>query len=240
MRLLLQPLDAARPDRRARRPGQAEGRALPARGRPPDGGSGGQEGAPADHLQRRDPRLVRPAARRQPVRHPGLREGRVVHRRQDRHLPRPVQPDLRQGTRLHADRGRWRRAPTTTPSGWPTRRRRCRKPEPVAEAAAAPAAAPAADPNKKWTADELKAAGEKLYAATCAACHQPTGKGMPPAFPPLAGSKVATGPKAAHIALVLKGKTGTAMASFARALRRRSRRDHHLRRAPPGATRAAK
>ena len=89
------------------------------------------------------------------------------------------------------------------------------KPEPVAEAAAAPAAAPAADPNKKWTADELKAAGEKLYASTCAACHQPTGKGMPPAFPPLAGSKIVTGPKAAHIALVLKGKTGTAMASFA-------------------------
>ena len=38
---------------------------------------------------------------------------------------------------------------------------------------------------------------------------------MPPAFPPLAGSKIVTGPKAAHIALVLKGKTGTAMASFA-------------------------
>ncbi|MEO5691969.1 MAG: cytochrome c oxidase subunit II [Usitatibacter sp.] len=84
---------------------------------------------------------------------------------------------------------------------------------PAAEAASA--AAPAADPNKKWTADELKAAGEKVYAASCAACHQPTGKGMPPAFPALAGSKIATGPKAAHLGLVLKGKPGTAMASFA-------------------------
>jgi cytochrome c oxidase subunit 2 len=82
-------------------------------------------------------------------------------------------------------------------------------------AAAAPAA-PAADPNKKWTAEELKAAGEKVFAANCAACHQATGKGMPPAFPALDGSKVVNGPKAAQLALVLNGKQGTAMASFAR------------------------
>jgi cytochrome c oxidase subunit 2 len=86
----------------------------------------------------------------------------------------------------------------------------------AAPAAAAPAAAPAEDPNKKWTADELKALGEKLYAANCVACHQATGKGMPPAFPALDGSRVAGGPKAAHIALVLNGKQGTAMASFSR------------------------
>ena len=84
----------------------------------------------------------------------------------------------------------------------------------VAQAPAA-ASAPAADPNKKWTADELKAQGEKVYAASCAACHQATGKGLPPAFPPLAGSKLTTGPKPAHIAIVLKGKPGTAMAGFA-------------------------
>jgi cytochrome c oxidase subunit 2 len=91
---------------------------------------------------------------------------------------------------------------------------------PAAEApqqvAAAAPAAPAEDPNKKWTLDELKASGEKVFTANCAACHQATGKGMPPAFPPLDGSKVVNGPKAAQLALVLNGKQGTAMASFAR------------------------
>ena len=87
---------------------------------------------------------------------------------------------------------------------------------PAQVAAAAPAAAPAEDPNKKWTAEELKAAGEKVYAAHCTACHQANGKGLPPAFPGLDGSKIATGAKAAHIAMVLNGKPGTAMAGFAR------------------------
>ena len=82
-------------------------------------------------------------------------------------------------------------------------------------AAATGTAAPAQDPNKKWTVDELKARGEPVYAANCVACHQATGKGLPPAFPSLAGSKVVNGPKAPQVALVLKGKPGTAMASFA-------------------------
>ena len=85
---------------------------------------------------------------------------------------------------------------------------------PAQVAASAPAVSE--NPNKKWTADELKALGEKVYAANCVACHQATGKGMPPAFPALDGSKVATGAKAAQIALVLGGKQGTAMASFSR------------------------
>jgi cytochrome c oxidase subunit 2 len=94
-------------------------------------------------------------------------------------------------------------------------------PAPGPAAAAAPGAAGAApataeDPNKKWTLDELKAKGEQVYAANCLACHQATGKGMPPAFPALDGSKVTTGPKAAQIALELKGKPGTAMAAFDR------------------------
>ena len=46
------------------------------------------------------------------------------------------------------------------------------------------------------------------------ACHQPTGKGVPGAFPALDGSKVVLGPQDAQIDLLLKGKAGTAMASF--------------------------
>ena len=95
---------------------------------------------------------------------------------------------------------------------------------PQQAAAAAQAGAPAAGAAPagggaapaKMDVAELKSNGEKLYAANCAACHQPTGKGMPPAFPALAGSKIATGPKAGHMNIVLHGKPGTAMASFAR------------------------
>jgi cytochrome c oxidase subunit 2 len=75
-------------------------------------------------------------------------------------------------------------------------------------------AAADAAPDKKWTLDELKARGEKVYATNCVACHQANGMGMPPAFPPLSGSKVAAGPKEPHIDIVLNGKQGTAMAPF--------------------------
>jgi cytochrome c oxidase subunit 2 len=82
----------------------------------------------------------------------------------------------------------------------------------------AKAAAAAEDPNKQWTMAGLQARGEKVYAANCAACHQPTGKGMPPTFPALDGSKIATGDKAAHINRVLNGKPGTAMVAFGKQL----------------------
>ena len=75
-------------------------------------------------------------------------------------------------------------------------------------------AAQADDPNKAWTLDELKARGEKVYAANCQVCHQPNGMGQPPAFPALAGSKLSTGAKNDHINIVLNGKPGTAMAAF--------------------------
>ena len=51
-------------------------------------------------------------------------------------------------------------------------------------------AALADDPAKVWTQAELVARGEKVYQANCQVCHQPTGLGAPPAFPPLAGSQV--------------------------------------------------
>ncbi len=67
------------------------------------------------------------------------------------------------------------------------------------------AAAAGDDPGRVWDVKDLVARGEKVYAANCAACHQPTGKGAPPAFPALDGSKVVTGPKAAQIMAVLNG-----------------------------------
>jgi cytochrome c oxidase subunit 2 len=79
-------------------------------------------------------------------------------------------------------------------------------------------AAAADDPNKTWTAPELVARGEKVYAANCVACHQANGKGTPPAFPPLDGSKIATGAKPGHIDIVLNGKPNTAMQAFGKQL----------------------
>jgi len=80
------------------------------------------------------------------------------------------------------------------------------------------AASAADDPNKKWDAKELAARGEKVYAANCVACHQANGRGNPPAFPPLAGSKIVTGAKAGHIDIVLNGKPNTAMQPFGKQL----------------------
>jgi len=55
--------------------------------------------------------------------------------------------------------------------------------------------------------EELMQLGEAIYMAHCAACHQPTGLGLPPTFPALKGSAVATqGIIADHISLVLNGK----------------------------------
>jgi cytochrome c oxidase subunit 2 len=79
-------------------------------------------------------------------------------------------------------------------------------------------AAAADDPGKTWTLEDLKVRGEKVYAANCVACHQANGKGTPPAFPPLDGGKLTTGPKDGHIDIVLNGKPGTAMAAFGKQL----------------------
>ncbi len=68
-------------------------------------------------------------------------------------------------------------------------------------------AAAADDPNKTWTLDELKVRGEKVYAANCAVCHQPNGKGAG-AFPALDGSKMVNGPQADQMHILLEGKGG--------------------------------
>ena len=79
-------------------------------------------------------------------------------------------------------------------------------------------AAAADDPAKTWTLEELKTRGEKVYAANCVACHQASGKGTPPAFPPLDGSKIVIGPKQAQMDVVMNGRPNTPMAAFGKQL----------------------
>ncbi len=72
------------------------------------------------------------------------------------------------------------------------------------------------DLTKVYSHNELMTMGEKVYMTACAACHQPTGAGLPPAFPALKGSVIATGDIAVHIDMVLNGsKKNAAMAAFA-------------------------
>lgn len=71
-----------------------------------------------------------------------------------------------------------------------------------------------AETNKVWTMEELMKHGEQVYSRICAACHQPGGVGLPPTFPALKGSKIATGPISGHVDIVFNGKSGTAMQAF--------------------------
>jgi cytochrome c oxidase subunit 2 len=72
----------------------------------------------------------------------------------------------------------------------------------------------AEDDTKTFALAELMQRGQKVYEANCVACHQANGRGTPPAFPPLAGSKVATGDKNVHLDTVLNGRPNTAMQPF--------------------------
>ena len=76
----------------------------------------------------------------------------------------------------------------------------------------------AEDDTKTFPLAELMQRGEKVYIANCVHCHQGRGQGQAAntlhggvGVPPLAGSKVATGDKEAHIDIVLNGKPTTAM-----------------------------
>ncbi len=75
-------------------------------------------------------------------------------------------------------------------------------------------AASADDPNKTWAVEELVARGEKVYAANCSVCHQPTGKGLGP-FKPLDGSPIVLdADKNKQIAAVLNGLKDGAMPAW--------------------------
>ena len=55
---------------------------------------------------------------------------------------------------------------------------------------------------------DLKASidrGKMIYMQTCFVCHQPTGLGIPGAFPPLAGTEYTQGDARRMIAMTLKG-----------------------------------
>lgn len=65
-----------------------------------------------------------------------------------------------------------------------------------------------------WTPEELIERGKQVYSINCVACHQTSGKGLPPAFPALVGSSVVLGPKAAQIDILLNGRSGTTMQAF--------------------------
>jgi cytochrome c oxidase, subunit II len=75
--------------------------------------------------------------------------------------------------------------------------------------------AAADDPTKTYELEELRARGEKVYAANCIACHQANGQGLPNTFPALAGNeKVVLAPMKEQIEVILNGRPGTAMAPF--------------------------
>ena len=78
----------------------------------------------------------------------------------------------------------------------------------TADKAAAAAAA------QSWDMEKLMALGKTTYDAKCAACHQVSGEGLPPAFPALKNSAIAKGPVEGHMNIVVNGKQGTGMAAY--------------------------
>jgi len=73
------------------------------------------------------------------------------------------------------------------------------------------AAAEEAATDKIWSKEDLVERGRGLYNKHCAPCHQLGGEGLIPAFPPLKGSQIATGPLSEHFDVVLNGKPDTGM-----------------------------
>jgi mono/diheme cytochrome c family protein len=50
--------------------------------------------------------------------------------------------------------------------------------------------------------------GQKIFATTCGACHQPSGEGVEGTYPPLVGSEWVTGDDAKLVRIILHGLTG--------------------------------
>jgi cytochrome c oxidase subunit 2 len=65
---------------------------------------------------------------------------------------------------------------------------------------------------QNFTLEQQMERGEKVYAASCAACHGAKGEGG--VGPAIAGSKVAVGPVGEHLKAAVNGRPGTAMQAF--------------------------
>jgi len=87
-------------------------------------------------------------------------------------------------------------------------------PESAEVAVAQTGEAPATATATATAETDAPADGADLYAKNCVACHQGSGEGMPPAFPPLAGADIVEGDAAEMLDVMLHGRPGTAMAPF--------------------------
>ena len=76
------------------------------------------------------------------------------------------------------------------------------------------AAAKADDPNKVWVLADLAERGAKVYAANCAVCHLPTGKGGGPIKPLDGSAAVLDADKAKQIHVLLNGQNNGAMPAW--------------------------
>jgi cytochrome c oxidase subunit 2 len=70
------------------------------------------------------------------------------------------------------------------------------------------------DPSKVWTLGDITKRGEKVYAANCAACHQPNGKGAGPIKPLDGAAVVLDADKTKQIKVLLNGQNNLAMPSW--------------------------
>ena len=70
------------------------------------------------------------------------------------------------------------------------------------------------DPSKVWTLDDLVKRGEKVYAANCVACHQPTGKGAGPIKALDGAAVVLDADKTKQIKVLLNGQNNGSMPAW--------------------------
>jgi cytochrome c oxidase subunit 2 len=70
------------------------------------------------------------------------------------------------------------------------------------------------DPSKVWSLADLSKRGEKVYAANCAACHQPNGKGAGPIKPLDGAAVVLDADKNKQIKVLLNGQNNLTMPAW--------------------------